>query len=318
MGRATVGMVFDRTFSAAIMPKYARIAESTGLDQVWVIEDCFFTTGVSLAAAALAVTERIEVGLGILPAVARPAALTAMELATLADLGQGRLVAGIGHGVQDWMAQMGVRPRSPLKAFDETMTTVRRLLGGEEVSFAGEYVHLDRVRLDRPPAVPVRLLAGMQQERSMALAGRVADGIILVEGVGPTYVRWSLEHADRQPDGFDVVTFTLLSVDRDPRLARRRVAPFVAGLVADRRPAMTVLPFFDEMVDRIERSGPAALVDMPSGHWLEIGAVGTMDDAFAHLAALESAGVTSVNVYPGPSVDLALELMPVAGRLAAD
>ena len=56
---------------------------------------------------ALAVTERLAVGIGILPAVARNPAITAMELATLAGLAPGRVVAGIGHGVQEWMAQVG-------------------------------------------------------------------------------------------------------------------------------------------------------------------------------------------------------------------
>ena len=87
--------------------------------------------------------------------------------------------------------------------------------------------------------------------------------------------------------------------------AYRRVAPFVAGLFLERRPACTVLPFFDEVVERIGRDGPDALVEMPSDHWLELGAVGTMEDALSHVAALETAGVGSINVFPGPSLDTA-------------
>src|SRR5690606_18108052 len=145
---AQIGMCFDRSFPAGAMPNYARRLEAAGVEQLWVIEDCFFTAGVSLAATALAVTERLTVGIGIMPAVARTAAITAMEVATLANLAPGRFVAGIGHGVQDWMGQMGVRPASPLTALDETITAVRRLLAGEEVTAAGDYVTLDRVQLD--------------------------------------------------------------------------------------------------------------------------------------------------------------------------
>lgn len=326
MARAAIGMVFDRTFPAGVMPGYARAVEEAGLDELWVIEDCFYTAGVSLAAAALAVTERIHVGLGILPAVARTAAVTAMEIATLADLAPGRISAGIGHGVQEWMGQMGVRPRSPLTALDETMTGVRRLLAGEEVTSSGEYVVLDRVRLDRPPGRPVPLLAGVQQERSLELAGRIADGVILVEGAGATYVRWSLERAGRTAAGsahaagsgdFRVVTFSLLSVAADRREAYRDVAPFVAGLVRDRRRALTVLPFFDELYDRVERDGAEALLDMPADHWIELGAIGTMDDALAHVASLEEAGVASVNVYPGDSLDAARRCLHLATGLVA-
>ena len=307
-------MCFDRSFPAAAMPEYARQLEAAGVEALWVIEDCFFTAGVSLAATALAVTERLRVGIGILPAVARTAAVTAMEVATLANLAPGRFTAGIGHGVQAWMDQMGVRPRSPLTALDETISTVKRLLAGEEVTFAGEYVHLDRVRLDQPPSQVPRVVAGVQQARSLALAGRVADGVILVEGAGPAYVDWAREQAGR-PDGFHVVTFTMLSVADDRRDAYAAVAPFVAGLVQERRPAFTVLPFFDEMLARVDRDGADALVDMPADHWREIGAVGTMDDARAHVAALEAAGVAGINVFPGPELAIAREQVPVVASL---
>jgi alkanesulfonate monooxygenase SsuD/methylene tetrahydromethanopterin reductase-like flavin-dependent oxidoreductase (luciferase family) len=318
---AEIGMCFDRSFPAVAMPEFARRLEVAGVDQLWVIEDCFFTAGVSLAASALAVTERLHVGIGILPAVSRTAAVTAMEIATLANLAPGRFTAGIGHGVQEWMGQMGVRPRSPLTALDETISNVKRLLAGEEVTFSGEYVHLDRVRLDQPPSVVPPIVAGVQQEKSLVLAGRVADGVILVEGAGPTYVGWALDRAGRRTDvetgDFRVVAFSMLSVAADRRKAYAPLAPFVAGLVRERRRALTVLPFFDEMYDRVVEHGDDALLDMPADHWLEIGAIGTMDDALAHVAALEAAGVGSINVFPGPELEIAREQLPVVAEIAA-
>jgi 5,10-methylenetetrahydromethanopterin reductase len=315
VGRAAIGMCFDRTFSAAAMPEYARRVEAAGIEQLWVIEDCFFTAGVSLAATALAVTERTTVGIGILPAVARNPAITAMEIATLDNLAPGRFVAGIGHGVQSWMQQMGARPRSPLTALDETISNVKRLLRGERVTFDGEYVHLDDVGLDQPPATPPSVIAGVQQARSLALAGRVADGVILVEGAGPTYVDWALEQAGR-PEPFSVVTFTMLSVDADRRQAYRPLTEFVARLVAERRPAFTVLPFFDELATRVVEHGSASLIEMPADYWREIGAIGTIDDALAHVESLERAGVASINVFPGPELDEAWQLMPDVATLA--
>jgi len=44
---------------------------------------------------------------------------------------------------------MNVKPRSPLTALREAMTSLRRLLDGEEVSLDGDYFKLDRVRLTR-------------------------------------------------------------------------------------------------------------------------------------------------------------------------
>ena len=156
----------------------------------------------------------------------------------------------------------------------------------------------------------------MQQERSLALAGRVADGVILVEGVGPTYVNWALDHAGR-PDDFCVVTFTMMAIDDDRRTAYGFVAPFVAGLIAERRPAFTVLPFFDEVARRVAADGPVALLDMPADYWREIGAIGTMDDALAHVAGLEQAGVHSINVFPGDGLETALAQLDGVAALAA-
>jgi 5,10-methylenetetrahydromethanopterin reductase len=315
MARAEIGMCFDRLFPAGSVADYAKRLEAAGIEQMWLIEDCFYTAGVSLAATALAVTEGITVGIGILPAVARNPAITAMEIATLCNIAPGRLRPGIGHGVQAWMAQMGVRPASPLAALEETIAAVKRLLAGDEVSFEGRHFHLDAIRLDQPPRIAPGVLAGVQQERSLALAGRVADGVILVEGAGPTYVEWSLDQAGR-PEAFEVVTFTMLSVADDRRDAYRPVVEFVAELISDRRPALTVLPFYDEIAGRIAADGPEALVEMPADYWLQIGAIGTIDDALAHVAALEAAGVGSINVFPGPELELAWEQMPQVAALA--
>jgi 5,10-methylenetetrahydromethanopterin reductase len=308
-------MCFDRTFPAGAMPEYARALEASDVEQLWVIEDCFFTAGISLAATALAVTDGLTVGIGILPAVARNPAVTAMEIATLCNLAPGRFVPGIGHGVQAWMEQMGARTPSPLTTLDETITVVKRLLAGDEVTFSGREVSMESVRLDQPPSIVPPVVAGVQRERSLALAGRVADGVILVEGAGPRYVDWALEQAGR-PAGFEVVTFTMMSIDDDRREAYRPVSEFVAGLIGERRPAFTVLPFFDEMLTRIAEGGPEALVEMPPDYWREIGAIGTIDDALAHIDSLEQAGVGSINVFPGPELEVAWEQLPQVATLA--
>ena len=83
------------------------------LDELWVWEDCFKESSVAAASAALAWTERVRVGIGLAPVPLRNPALLAMELATLHRLFPGRLLLGIGHGVQDWMGQAGARVSSP-------------------------------------------------------------------------------------------------------------------------------------------------------------------------------------------------------------
>ncbi|MFE6234535.1 LLM class flavin-dependent oxidoreductase [Cellulosimicrobium sp. NPDC057862] len=184
-----LGIAFVPTHAPESLRRLATTAEEAGLDDLWVWEDCFKQSGLASAAAALAWTERVRVGIGLMPAPLRSTAITAMEVATLARLFPGRLVAGVGHGVQEWMGQAGVRVASPLTLLREHTTALRSLLAGEEVTTAGRYVTLDAVRLDWPPTEPVPLWLGGVGPRSLALAGELGDGLILANALTPDDVR---------------------------------------------------------------------------------------------------------------------------------
>jgi 5,10-methylenetetrahydromethanopterin reductase len=302
--QAEIGMCFHRTFPPSLVTDFARRLEDGGADQLWVVEDCFFTAGVSLAASALAVTDRLRVGLGILPAVARNAAITAMEIATLSGMAPGRVLAGIGHGVQEWMAQMGARTPSPVTTLEEVLVAVQRLLAGERVTMHGRHVHLDDVQLDQPPAEPPPVLAGVRGPKSLAMAGRAAGGVVLAEPASPSYVRSALEHAGHPAD-FHVAVFAMLHVEDDRISAYRRMAPWLATLLEAPSAGLQALPFFDELVARHRDRGHEGLVTMPSDWWTELAPIGTLDDARAHIEALEAAGVHSIGLFPPPEVAVA-------------
>lgn len=313
----SLGVVFDRSYPAAMICDYARRAEADGLAHLWVIEDCSYTAGVSLAALAAASTTQLQIGLGILPAVARNPAITAMELATLANAAPQRIVAGIGHGVQDWMAQIGARPRSPLTTLQETISVIKQLLAGDQVTFDGEAVHMDQVQLNDPPTVAPLVVAGVEQTKSMGIAGAVADGLVLTEGVGPRFVSWALQAAARTAADFHVTTYSMLVVEANRKDAYRAIAPFVAELIAAQRAPMKILPFFDEMSTRIAQTGSDALIDMPADYWAEIGPIGTLDDAAAFVAAVGEAGVRQVAFFPGPTPELGWHAIDTASALLA-
>jgi 5,10-methylenetetrahydromethanopterin reductase len=308
--RPAVGLCFDRTFPPALVPGFARRLDEGGADQLWIIEDCFYTAAVSLAAAALTATERLQVGLGILPAVARNPAVTAMEIATLCALAPGRVLPGIGHGVQDWMEQMGARTASPLTTLEEVIVAVTRLLRGERVTMHGRHVHLDGVQLDRPPADPPPVLAGVRGPRSLAMAGRVAGGVVLAEPCPAEYVEAALGHAEPAAPGdtpFHVAVFSLMCVRRERIDAYRETAPRLAALLADPNPGLQALPFFDEMMDRFDRSGRDGLVSMPAEWWTSVGPIGTLADAEHHLGGLVAEGVHSIGLFPGADPVVASE-----------
>ena len=113
----SIGVMFRREQPPEHLVDYARRVEAAGLDELWLVEDCFYHGGIAQVATALAVTERITVGLGIAPAVARNASFLAMEFATLAHMHPARFHGGIGHGVGGWMEQIGARPASWLGDF---------------------------------------------------------------------------------------------------------------------------------------------------------------------------------------------------------
>jgi alkanesulfonate monooxygenase SsuD/methylene tetrahydromethanopterin reductase-like flavin-dependent oxidoreductase (luciferase family) len=202
------------------------------------------------------------------------------------------------------MEQMGARTPSPLTTLEEVIVAVTRLLAGETVSVEGREVHLRHVTLDQPPAAPPPVLAGVRGPKSLAMAGRVAGGVVLAEPASPTYVRWALDRAGR-PDGFHVAVFAPLCVATDRGEARRIMAPWLAERVAEPTAGLRALPFFDDLAALHATGGTDALAGMPHDWWAEIGPIGTLDDAAEHLAALEGAGVHSVGLFPAPEVDVA-------------
>jgi 5,10-methylenetetrahydromethanopterin reductase len=165
--------------------------ERLGLDELWLVEDCFQYGAVSATAAVLASTERVGVGVGVFPAAVRNAAIFAMELATIAELFPGRLTVGLGHGVESWMRQIGARPRDRVVALGEMLVAVRRLLAGETVTLAGRFVTLEDVVLEQPPQTVPPVLVGTTGERGVALAASDSDGLVLPEGAGPAAVAWA-------------------------------------------------------------------------------------------------------------------------------
>ncbi len=181
---ASIGAMIRRDIPPGEVIEHA-LAIQHAYDELWVVEDLPFAGGISQAAAVLAATEGVSVGHGIAPAPFRNPAALAMEWATLAGFYPGRFIAGLGHGVQHWMEDIGDRVASPLTLLKETSLAVRRLLAGESVTVDGRYVQLDGVQLKYPPMPAPKVLAGVTGPKSLLLAGAVADGTVLPEGHGP-------------------------------------------------------------------------------------------------------------------------------------
>jgi alkanesulfonate monooxygenase SsuD/methylene tetrahydromethanopterin reductase-like flavin-dependent oxidoreductase (luciferase family) len=214
-----VGVVFRPQLPPERLREFALSAEAAGLDDLWLWEDCFLEGGLTSAAAALASTTSLRVGLGLMPVPLRNPALAAMEIATLARLFPGRFVPAAGHGVLSWMEQVGARAGSPLTLLREWVSAVRSLLHGETVTVSGRYVHLDGVALDWPPQTVPPLLVGARGPKTIALAGAHADGLVLDAGITLDGVRRAAEMAAAvRPH--EIVTYLACAAGPD---ARQRV-----------------------------------------------------------------------------------------------
>ncbi|MCL6281829.1 LLM class flavin-dependent oxidoreductase [Streptomyces albidoflavus] len=185
----TLGAVFRPQLPPERLRSVARAADAARLEELWLWEDCFLASGVASTSAALAWTERLRVGAGLLPVPLRNVALTAMEAATLHRMFPGRAMLAVGHGVQPWMGQTGARVESPMTLLREYLHALRALLGGERLTVDGRYVRLDDVALDWPPTAPAPVHAGGLGPRTLRLTGEAADGTVLDASVPADGVR---------------------------------------------------------------------------------------------------------------------------------
>src|SRR4051794_12703531 len=159
--------MFDRGRPPEELTGYAELLEELGADDLWVVEDLGWTGSISAAALALAAPRRLRGGLGIAPVAPRNAALLAVGGGHPARGHPGRLAAGVGHGVPEWMRKVGAEPVRKLAMLEETIVAVRGLLAGDEVELHGRQVTVDGLRLVHPPAVLPPIVTGVVRPRSL-------------------------------------------------------------------------------------------------------------------------------------------------------
>jgi 5,10-methylenetetrahydromethanopterin reductase len=281
-----LGVMFRPEWPPEELPAFARGAERDGCAELWLVEDCFLSGGLTMSAAALAATDQITVGIGLLPVAMRNPAAAAMEIAALARLHPRRFIAAFGHGVEPWMRQIGARPKDRLAALEETVAAVRALLAGEVVSTHGRYVHLDGVRLTHLPQEPPPVLVGTTGPRGLQAAGRVADGILLPEGSGPEAVRWACEQADDLPM---TVVYAWLSLDDDRSAAAAALRPMVDGWLQ--------LGLYPSLREHAGLEGQT-IADVEDDRLRALAVAGDARDCARAIAELWAAGADSVVLVP--------------------
>ena len=317
----SVGFVLGSAVPPERLVSGAATAESGGFDELWLAEDYFFTGGISSAATALAATSTIRVGLGIVSAVARHPAVLAMEVATLSRLHPGRLIAGVGLGVPGWIRQMGLFPPSALAALRESVTAVRRLLSGEELTEEGQVFSFDRVKLTYPETTPTPLHMGVSGPNMLRLSGEIADGTIMSVASSHEYVKYARQQIDAgraaagRTDHHRVTVFALYSVDADREVARAAVRGPLAFYKSNGPNTLTDVHGSSALLaDMIARGGYETIrAEMPDSWIDDLTISGTPEECATKIRAYHEIGADSVALFPIPT-DRVDELM----RMTAD
>ncbi len=207
-----------------------RAAERAGFDVAWLPDSQFLWRDVwSALALAATQTESIRLGTCVTNVETRHASVTAAAAATVEELAPGRLLVGIGTG-DSAVKTLGLAP-TRLARMREQLELLRTLVRGAEAEFEGRTLHVKAASGRR---VPVYLAA--TGPKAQALAGEIADGVIVVSGLAPALIRATLERigagaarASRSIEDLDVCFGTYAHVASDRREAARIVKPYVVA-----------------------------------------------------------------------------------------
>jgi alkanesulfonate monooxygenase SsuD/methylene tetrahydromethanopterin reductase-like flavin-dependent oxidoreductase (luciferase family) len=304
MSMPAIGVIFHPKFPPETLGDYARRAESAGFDELWLWDDCFLPGAFTSAAIALSVTHRLKVGIGLLPATAYNPLFAAMEITTLARAFPDRFLPGFGHGVGTWMAQIGAAPKSSMKALEETVTAVRRLLGGELVTSRGEQVKLDRVQMQLTPGYVPPLYIGAMRAKTLRLAGRVGDGTILTGMSSPAYVRWAWGQiragmAEARRLHHQLVVYLDVKVNRDGGAARAAVRRLLAARLPWAEIHLTPLGIEAEVAAFIQTHGFDEAAQQMPDEWVDaFSAAGTPEQVADAIQRWIAAGADSIVFQP--------------------
>lgn len=209
-----------------------RQAEEAGFSYGWVFDSHVLWLEPYPILTLMALnTQRMRLGTCVTNPAVRDPSVTASTLATLNLISNGRMDLGIGRGDSSRRV-LGKKPTT-LAQMEASIHTIKNLVTGQSAEHDGEQVHLPwAAQNGSPPQLPV-WVAGYGP-KALALAGRVADGVIL-QFADPHLIKWCLgfvrqgaEAAGRDPDRIQVMAAAPVWVANDLEQAREQVRWFPA------------------------------------------------------------------------------------------
>lgn len=312
---------------AARLAERARLAEGCGFDAVWVADERFYREVYAVLARLALATRRVRLGPCVTDPFSRHPALTAMAIATLDEIADGRAVLGLGAGVSGF-AELGIRPAKAPRAIREAVALVRALWRGERVDMAGEAVVFRDGRLDFAPLrAEIPIYVASNGRLGQRAAGAVADGAI-IEACGSVAeaaafraeVERGAAAAGRDPQAVRLVARLNACVAADGGRARDIVRPSVARYLG-RGALRLATAAAQNLLLPPEATAPLAKAPYADGvkpylpllplitdrHVDALTLAGTREEVAAHVMALRHAGIDTILIRPLAGAGAAVE-----------
>ncbi|MGI6250511.1 MAG: LLM class flavin-dependent oxidoreductase [Anaerolineaceae bacterium] len=296
----------------------AKYAEEKGFDGVWQAESRLVRDAIVPMAGYAAVTEKIHIGSGVINNWTRNIGLLASTFLTLDDLAPNRIICGIGAWWDPLAKNVGINRTKPLKAMEETITVMKKLLNMERVTFEGEFVNVHGIELDvvhgrrEPRNVPIYI--GATGDKMIEMTGRIADGIVMNYCVPVEYNDMAIEQlmvglkqAGRKLEDFDRPQLVVCSVDEDHNKAIDTTRELLTQYLAQQPHIAKASGVSMDIVEKIQSilGWPATHEQIKAAKHLvpeelihRITASGTPDEARAKVQQYIDHGCTCPILYP--------------------
>lgn len=226
---------FGLSIAASVREPIVRVArlvaaaERHGFRHAYVLDSqmAFKDVYTTLALCALE-TSDIRLGTGVTNPVTRDLTVTASSISAIQEVSGGRAVLGLGNG---GTAVEGIGLKgTTLGQTGEAAQTLRRLLDGEEVVHGGMPVRM------QPTQGRVPILLSGSRSKMLRLAGRIADGVILMGSSHPRLIQQQLDdvlaglaESGRPRESFHVDLWQTISVSDSKDQAIEDVKSWVAS-----------------------------------------------------------------------------------------
>ena len=240
------------------MVEAGRAAEAAGFESAWVAETRLTRDAVTGVTSLLMGTERLRVGSAAINVFTRGAALIAVTWATLAEAAPGRVVLGIGAGSEGPLRQQGFLADHPVSRLREVVESIRAAWSASKpVNRDGTYVRFDDLMLEVRPATAPEIYLCVGGPRALALAGLVADGVVLDAFLPPAaavQARTVLDSAEpgRRFSG-ELAGAVMVSLAQSRSEAADALRPVLAGYLINFPELARVSGVQPELVERLRQ-----------------------------------------------------------------